>query len=73
MLDQSEEDLKKMGIADIHLLEDSEYLISDFEALARGEKILLTSVPFLRKDGTIIYTDIRLYQSAAHVDTSRLL
>ncbi len=47
-----------LSISDIHPKDKLEHIISDFEAQARGEKILTQNIPCLRKDGTIIYADI---------------
>ncbi len=58
MLGYTEEELKQIGVRDIHPKEDLEYVISEFEAQARGEKTLAPSIPCLRKNGTIMYADI---------------
>jgi len=58
MLGYSEEELKQMGVRDIHPAESLEYVISEFQAQARGDKTLAQDIPFLRKDGTIIYADV---------------
>jgi len=58
MLGYTEEELKRMGVCDIHPKEDLEYVISEFEGQARGEKTLSPGLPCLRKDGTIVYADI---------------
>ncbi|MHC5075695.1 MAG: PAS domain-containing protein, partial [Planctomycetota bacterium] len=58
MLGYSSEELKQMSVLDIHLKEDLEYVISEFEAQARREKTLAIGIPCLRKDGSILYADI---------------
>jgi len=58
MLGYTEEELKRMGVCDIHPEEDLEYVISEFESQARGEKTLSPGIPCLRKDGTTMYADI---------------
>ncbi len=58
MLGYSEEELTQMSVDDVHPKEDIDYVISEFEAQARGEKTLASNVPCLRKDGTVIYADI---------------
>lgn len=58
MLGYSEEELKRMGVDDIHPKYALEQVISEFNAQARGEKILAPNIPCLRKDGTIVYADI---------------
>ncbi len=57
MLGYSQEELTKMSIADIHPKDSLEYVLAEFNAQARGEKKLST-LPCLKKDGTIIYADI---------------
>jgi two-component system sensor histidine kinase/response regulator len=58
MLGYNEEELKGMCVSDIHPEEALPRTISEFEAQARGEKTLASNIACLRKDGTIIYTDI---------------
>jgi len=57
MLGYSREELTKMSVSDIHPKTSLEHALADFAAQARGEKILST-LPCLKKDGTIIYADI---------------
>ncbi len=58
MLGYTEEELKTLGLADIHPKEDLPRVIAEFEAQARGDKTLAPDIPCLRKDGTILYADI---------------
>ena len=58
MLGYTPEELFRMGVSDIHPPESLEHVIAEFEAQARGEKTIASSLPCLRKDGTIIYVDI---------------
>ncbi len=58
MLGYSEEELKQLGVPDIHPKQELQHVISEFEAQARGEKTLAEAIPCLRKDGTVIYADI---------------
>lgn len=58
MLGYTEEELKQMSVADIHPKEALEYVLSQFEAQARGEFALAAELPCLRKDGTTVYADI---------------
>jgi PAS domain S-box-containing protein len=58
LLGYTNEELIGMSIIDIHPQEALEHAISEFEALAHGEKTLAPQIPCLRKDGTIIYADI---------------
>jgi len=58
MLGYAEEELKQLSVPDIHPKKELQHVISEFEAQARGEKILAEAIPCLRKDGTVIYADI---------------
>ncbi len=58
MLGYSDKELKGMSIVDIAPKEELKYVLSKFEAQARGEKALTENIPFLKKDGTITYVDI---------------
>jgi PAS domain S-box-containing protein len=58
LLGYSEAELQTMGMADIHPKADLPAVVAEFEAQARGNKTLAAGVPCLRKDGTIVYTDI---------------
>jgi PAS domain S-box-containing protein len=58
MLGYGEDELKKMGVEDIHPRDKLENITADFEACARGEKTFTENNPCLKKDGTIIYMDI---------------
>jgi PAS domain S-box-containing protein len=62
MLGYTEMELKSMGMADIHPKDSLKHVISEFEAQARGEKILAKNIPCLRKDGTVIYADVKRSQ-----------
>ncbi|MCD6415268.1 MAG: response regulator [Planctomycetes bacterium] len=59
MLGYSEEELTRLGVADIHPEEDLPHVISEFGAQARGERPLAVEIPCLRKDGSVFYADIR--------------
>jgi PAS domain S-box-containing protein len=58
MLGYTEEELTKLTVSDIHPKDALERVIAEFEAQARGEKLLATDIPCLRKDGTVVYADI---------------
>lgn len=58
MLGYSSEELTRMGVNDIHPGDELEHVISEFKAQARGEKVLAENIPCVRKDGTIVITDI---------------
>ena len=57
MLGYTEGELTQMGVADIHPKNQLEHVAAEFEALARGEKLLAMNIPFLKKNGKIIYMD----------------
>ena len=56
-LGYTEEELTQMGVFDIHPKDSLEHAVSEYEAQAKGEKLLALNIPFLKKDGTIIYID----------------
>jgi PAS domain S-box-containing protein len=58
MLGYTEEELRTMDVAAIHPKKDLQRVLAEFEAQARGDKILAPDIPCLRKDGTIVYADI---------------
>ncbi len=58
MLGYTKKEFEGMSVVDIHPKDSLEHVISEFEAQARGEKTLAYGLPCLRKDGTIIYTNI---------------
>jgi len=58
MFGYTAEELQKMSVQDVHPKESILHVLSEFEAQARGEKILACGIPCLRKDGTVFYADI---------------
>jgi PAS domain S-box-containing protein len=58
MLGYSEGELLQLGIADLHPQDSLDSVLSEFHAQMRGTKSISSSLPFLRKDGTIFYADI---------------
>lgn len=66
MLGYTREELFTLGVEDIHPAERLAYVLDEFHAQARGEKVLSVEVPCVRKDGSIIYADIAT--SAIKVD-----
>ena len=48
-----------MTLFDIHPKDKLEFAVSQLETMAKGGKILTSDVPCCRKDGTIIYADIK--------------
>jgi PAS domain S-box-containing protein len=59
MLGYTEEELTTLGLADIHPKQDLQRVIAEFESQTRGDKILAPDIPCLRKDGNIVYVDIK--------------
>jgi PAS domain S-box-containing protein len=58
MFGYTEEELMRLGVADIHPKESLDYVLAEFEAQARGEKALSPNLPCLRKDGTLFYANV---------------
>ena len=59
-LGYSEEELLALGVDDIHPPGELKSIIRKFEKQARGEITLVENVPCLRKDGKVVYADIRV-------------
>ncbi|MGA2863563.1 MAG: PAS domain S-box protein [Verrucomicrobiota bacterium] len=62
MLGYTEDELRTMGVADIHPKDALQSAVADFEARVRGEKTLLTDIPCLRKDGSVLHADINTFR-----------
>jgi diguanylate cyclase (GGDEF)-like protein/PAS domain S-box-containing protein len=58
MFGYTEEEFLRMGVADIHPKESLDYVLADFDAQARGEKLLSSDLPCQRKDGSLFYANI---------------
>jgi len=58
MLGYDEAELTGKGVRDIHPPDEIERVIAEFEAQARGDKVLAGDIPCLRKDGTVFFADI---------------
>ena len=59
MLGYEEEELRGTTILDLHPEDSLSHVVAEFDAQARGEKVLSADIPCRRKDGTIVYVDIR--------------
>ena len=59
MLGYSEEELIGLGVTEIHPKESLDHVLAEFEAQARGYKLLAPNIPCLRKDGSITYADVQ--------------
>jgi len=58
LLGYSEGEIIGKTIVDLHPKDKLEDVISEFEAHVKGESELALDIPFLRKDGTEVHTDI---------------
>ena len=58
MLGYSQEEIKNLGVVDIHPSEDLPYVMQQFERQVRGEITLAENIPVKRKDGSIFYADV---------------
>jgi PAS domain S-box-containing protein len=58
MLGYSPQEIKDLGVMDIHPEKDLPYVIEQFERQAKGEIHLAEDLPVKRKDGSIFYADI---------------
>ena len=59
MLGYSEEELRGMTVPQLHPAEYKEYVISDFQDKVKGDNPITLNIPCLRKDGEIVYVDIK--------------
>ena len=58
MLACSLDELKNLGVSDIHAKEDLPYVIDQFEKQRRKEITLAKDIPVKRRDGSVFYADI---------------
>lgn len=58
MLGYSQEEIKKLGVADIHPKEDLPNVLKQFARQAKGEITMAEDLPVKRKDGSVFYVDI---------------
>lgn len=58
MYGYTEEELLSRSVFNNHPADAVPYVISEFEAQARGEKLTAENIPCLRKDGSVFYADI---------------
>ena len=58
LLGYSPDEIKKLGIMDIHPEKDLPYVIEQFEKQVKGEIHLAEDLPVKRKDGSVFYADI---------------
>ncbi|MEJ2155288.1 MAG: PAS domain S-box protein [Desulfobacteraceae bacterium] len=53
------EELKQMSVPDIHPEPDRKWILENFQRQASDDRFLAEQIPCLRKDGRIVYADIR--------------
>jgi len=53
-----DEEFLRLTIRDLHPKDSVDLVISEFESQMRGEKVISSALPCLRKDGTVFYADI---------------
>lgn len=58
MLGYSLEELKHLGVADIHPEKDLPHVLEQFEKQSRGEFSLARDIPLKRRDGSVFYTEV---------------
>ncbi len=58
LLGYTKDELCGMSVQDIHPKESLGYVFSEFEAQSKGEKTLAKNIPCLRKNGSIVYSDV---------------
>ncbi len=58
MLGRGPDEIKNLGVSDIHPEEDLPYVLESFDKQARGEITLAKDIPVKRKDGSVFYADV---------------
>jgi PAS domain S-box-containing protein len=58
MLGHSLDEIRNMGVMDIHPQEKLPYVLDQFEKQSNGEITLAKDIPVKRKDGSVFYADI---------------
>jgi PAS domain S-box-containing protein len=58
LLGYSEKELKNMNVQDLHPKDKLEYVDHKFGSQSREENVLLESIPFVKKNGEILYADL---------------
>lgn len=58
MLGYTLDEIFSLGVSDIHPPQDLDYVRDKFDRQMRGELVLASDIPVLRKDGTIFFADI---------------
>ncbi|MBI4327597.1 MAG: PAS domain S-box protein [Chloroflexi bacterium] len=58
MFGYTQDEMMRLGVADVHPRPDLPRVISEFEAHVFGQEKLAADIPCQRKDGTVFYADI---------------
>jgi PAS domain S-box-containing protein len=58
MLGYSSEEIKSLGVMNIHPEKDLPYVVDQFERQVKGEFTLSRDLPVKRKDGSVFYADV---------------
>jgi len=58
MIGYNQEEIRNLGVMEIHPEEDLPYVIEQFEKQSRGEITIAKDIPVKRKDGSLFYADI---------------
>ncbi len=61
MLGYSKDEIKKLGLQNIHPKKDLPYVLDSFERQLKKEITLAKDIPVKRKDGSIFYVDINAF------------
>jgi len=61
MIGYSQEEIKTLGLIDIHPEKDLSYVTEQVEKQIRGELTLTRDIPVKRKDGSVFYADINSF------------
>ena len=62
MLGYEEDELKGMGVLDVHTKDTEQGIAAKFKSLIRGEKPEVSDAPLLKKNGEIMFADINASQ-----------
>ncbi|HEX7669036.1 MAG TPA: PAS domain S-box protein, partial [Polyangiaceae bacterium] len=58
MLGYTESELSSMSVADLHPKESLPGVLEEFEAVALGKTPVAVEIPYLKKDGTIVFAEV---------------
>jgi len=56
----SQEEFLQLSVPDLHPIEAQPQILAEFSALVNGEKLQVSDIPCLRKDGGHFYADIKI-------------